>query len=257
MRSNRLAWAACLLLVGAGGCACPAPATPPPPLSARQIYEQHHELVAEDRPNLLITRRPSFRSQYYLELAAALQALPQADAEKQLQAWAKSGSYDEEVIILCCMLWVGELGEPLERVAGAKNSGFSFAAVNLGNRYGIGATKAEDWPDWPLKIVDGVPFLIAAKFAGALSRPVTPNVQSGPSMAQNYLTYCLTRGRWTTQRYRTVDLAARQQVLDKLLKSSVWNRKLLDQEVKVLEYEITDEVPSEPLYYSKNGRLDE
>jgi len=238
------------MLGGLGSCASP------PRLTDREINEQHHRQVIAERPNLLMTQRPVFRGLYYLELAEALQAMPRAESESQLKAWAESGNYEREVVILCVMLFINQDGGPLKRAFRLNFFGFSHAAVSITNGYGLGATKAEDWPDWPLAMVDGVPFLLAANFAAPYSGPWVHQTEPPPPLALNYLKYCVAEGHWTTHTYSTVNMAVRQQALDKLLKSPVWKRNLREGEIKYLNYQISDDAPGEPVYFFEDGRMD-
>lgn len=186
-----------------------------------------------------------FRSESCLELAAALQGLPRGEAETLLRHWADSGKYENEVIILCRMLFVAQDGRPLPRPPNREIfneviwvKGFSSVSAFHG-MYGLGATHGADWPDWPLALSDGVPFLVEANHIEVLTGP--PGIALRP-LSPVYLDYCLTAGGWTAHRYAPVDSNIRQQALELLLHSPVWPRALNPGEIAYLTAQIHDGV---------------
>src|SRR5882724_8067295 len=79
----------------------------------------------------------SYRVAPYLEVACALQALPKDGAIAQLQKWADTRNYDQQVIILCRMLFEAK-------------DGSKFRRPMLGGPAFYGDTGMEDWPQEPI-----------------------------------------------------------------------------------------------------------
>jgi len=236
-----------LIFFGLSSCASPLPM---PSAEAQQGYAA---LVAD--------AGQGFRSKPYLELAMALQALPREQAIGQLQTWAKSEKNEQMVIVLCRLLWSGQGGEPLTKAPKYEIFGLGYWKNPFQNLFGIGGTHGSDWPDWPLAMIDGVPFWIEANRFGpgheeALAGPW--HTEPPPPLAQVYLNYCLKEGRWTSHSYKPMELAVRQRALDTLLKSPAWKRPLRDDEIKFLSNQITETAdPSAssvaPLFRDLNG----
>ncbi len=240
--------ATCALLLGLSGCAEVRP-------WATQSNDQYRAQIIAERPGELMAKLAgqTFRCQAYLELAEAIQALPKKDAEKQLREWAGSGKYSDEIVILCSMLFVGRDGAAIPTAT--KVGHFQGDSPgNFSSWRGIGTSNGPDWPDWPVALVDGIPFLIAADYnpflfewGGAWS------AEPGPQLAAVYLEFCLTQAQWTTHRYEPADSASRQRALGTLLKSPNWTRRLVDGEIKYLSYQITDDPPSAPVYLDERN----
>jgi hypothetical protein len=214
------------LLLGAGGCTVVEPSA-----EIRQL----DELAAGQTGQ-------TFRSKPYLEMAALLQAMPQKEAVDQLRRWAHSGKYETQVIVLCRMLFEDKDGGPLKLAPSQElfDNDHAMPQTSDHGLEGIGATRGSDWPDWPIAIVNGVPFLIEAKYNGVVSGPWSP--KPPPPFSPVYLDYCLREGRWTSHRYALADFAARQKALDALLQPGNWHRGFLfGDEIKHLTYQIADE----------------
>jgi hypothetical protein len=157
----------------------------------------------------------SYGASGYLDVANALQAQPRAIAIKQLEDWAKTGKYNDQIIILCRMLFE------------AKPHG-EFRRPMLGGFMFYGNTSEKDWPLEPITIVDDVPLKIVSGYF------LAGQAESGSA----YLAYCLKNTDWTNRRYQPSDEADIESALDKLLSSSIWKRPLNRDEVSNLTEQI-------------------
>lgn len=138
----------------------------------------------------------SYKVEPYVALATELQSLQKEEAVARLQQWAVSQKYDEQVIILCRMLF-----EP--------RPGVEFRRPMLGGPQFFGKTTMKDWPLEPITVIDDVPFLIVNTYVlGGVA-------EQGPT----YLNYCLSNANWTTRRYRAVSKVEIAAAFEKLLKS--------------------------------------
>jgi hypothetical protein len=214
-----------------------------------------------ERFNQWIVREQTeaFRSKPYIELAAMLQSMPRSEAENLLIERAASGKCDEQVVILCSMLFVDKNGSPFPGKSGMGLFSKYTSPKNINNQYGLGATRSGDWANWPIQIIDGVPFLVAAEHNASFADMW---LASAPSpLAPVYLQYCLSQGTWTSEHFTVADLTTRQRALNALVKSPIWKRALNDDEIKYLTYQIFEENDSStshaaPLYIGVDGRPD-
>ncbi len=239
-----LALASVLLLLGLGGCAGEEPWI--------ISHEPITSIEAQRLDNLMREEAgATFRSQHYLDLAAGLQALPQAEAENLLRTWSTNEKFEYGTIILCRMLFVDKDGGPMKRAPYLGLFIETSKTRPYEDMYGIGSTNGYDWPDFPVAMLNGIPFLIEADYEG----PITGTwfgPEGPPPLAPMYVKYCLTEGRWTQQRFTAEDPAARQLALAALLQSPKWKRPLLENEIQYLNYEIASEAgvnaPQMPVY---------
>jgi len=157
----------------------------------------------------------SYKVAPYVALATELQSLPKEEAIARLQEWAVSEKYDEQVIILCRMLF-----EP--------RPGVAFRRPLLGGPQFFGKTKMTDWPLEPITVIDDVPLLIVINYmlAGVAER------------APSYLNHCLSNANWTTRRFRTVSKAEIAAAFEKLLKSTPSNESQSDWEFELISKQI-------------------
>ncbi len=156
-----------------------------------------------------------FRSESYLEVAAALQALPEAERVAELRAWAARpgaipnlGEFDNQVIILCQMLF-----HSTNEIVGNNPANGDPLIVHV-PRENLGGP---DERFGSLTLVDGIPFAMPA--LGGSGR--------GPMRAGAYLENCLKVYQWTSLHYQPRPLKARQQALEILLKNYPWKPPFL------------------------------
>ena len=157
----------------------------------------------------------SYKVAPYVALATELQSLQKEEAIGRLRKWAVSQKYDEQVIILCRMLF-----EP--------RPGVEFRRPKLGGPQFFGKTTMKDWPLEPITVIDDVPFLIVIGYMlGGVA-------EQGPS----YLNYCLSSANWTTRRYRAVSKEEIAAAFKKLLKSTPSNEQQSEWELGLISKQI-------------------
>ncbi len=150
-----------------------------------------------------------FRIQPYLRAVAKLQALPERERALRLEEWAKSGRHDEQVIVLCRMLFEAR-------------EGGQFRRPMLGAPVFVGETTDADWPLEPIAVFQDVPICVVRGYMlGGQAEPATA-----------YLEYCLKSCRWTSRAYRELDDKTLEQRLDAFVKSNVWPRPLRASEIE-------------------------
>ena len=135
-----------------------------------------------------------FRIQPYLQAAVKLQAMEERDRVEWLTRHAKSGRYDEQVIVLCRMLFQakdgGEYGRPM-----------------LGAPQFVGKASGPAWPLEPIAVFKDVPIVVVRGYALA----------GHPESASSYLKYCLNTCRWTSRKYREIDDEELEKRLDEFV----------------------------------------
>jgi hypothetical protein len=148
-------------------------------------------------------------------MAMALQSLGRSAALDRLHAMAHDPRAGARVIVLARMLFVPRPGSELRRP-------WIGAANFLGN------TDYSDWPQEPIEIVDGVPFLIVPFY----------ELAGSPERDEKYLQYCEANGNWSDFQYRMKTIQQKRDALRKLLDSDRWKAPLRDSERKFLADQI-------------------
>jgi hypothetical protein len=168
----------------------------------------------------------AFHSNSYLEVAAALQAMPESKRVAQLRAWASvpnqnrpteifGGENFEQIMVLCHMLFVAPVGQAFPEPSGVHWNLLGKSPVPGG------APAAPEWPAMPVALVDGVPFFIACGWGNEhISRP------GEPSTALQFVEYCVKNLTWTSQHYQPADEQTLHKVLAELLASPAWKNPL-------------------------------
>ena len=161
-----------------------------------------------------------YRVDPYIKAAAHLQGLGQDRAVEALFALAGStraslGDGDDEVMVLCRLLFVPRPGKP-------------FRGPILGQPAFLGRTDASDWPLVPMDIVDGVPFCIVGGYMLA----------GTPELASQYLEYCVQECDWNSQTFTPKSSDEKQAAVEKLLASQKWKGGLDAQDKEYLEAQI-------------------
>ncbi len=152
-----------------------------------------------------------FRSESFLEVAAVLQALPEAQRVAKLQAWANDEAlgFRDQVIELCRMLFEPKPGQNF-RDPGSGVPVF----VGLGDGGVIALVKlGAQWPREPIALVNDIPFKVVRGYSIAGAAP-----ESAPS----YLKYCLDETLWTAHRYAPSSAESLQKALDRLVRETAW-----------------------------------
>jgi len=152
------------------------------------------EPALSDLPDLF-----DYKVDPYVRMAVALQSLDRPAALDKLHAMAReSPEPRDQVIVLARMLFVPRPGADLERPEGVFAHSIDYA-------HSIDDTH---WPQWPIEVVDGVPFLIAMPDPEIHGKWV-------PDAAEKYLQYCETSGDWSPFHY---SVRTKQQELEALAK---------------------------------------
>ncbi len=147
----------------------------------------------------------SYRVTPYLLVASELQTLSKKDAIAQLQQLADSRKHNEQVVILCRMLFEAK-----------ENS--EFRRPMLGGPQFYGNISLKDWPLEPITIIDNIPFKIVIGYM------LAGHAEEAPE----YLKYCLENAQWTNRIYAQRTKKDIDSAFQTLLKSNVW-KKPLDQ----------------------------
>ena len=113
-----------------------------------------------------------------LYAASFLQKLGEEKGGELLLEYAGTQKYDQEIIILCRMLYVPESGE-------------EFRRPMIGAAHFLAGTDYVDWPLEPIEIVDGVPFLVVQGYS----------LGGQPELAEMYLEYCFDNCKWNPINY--------------------------------------------------------
>lgn len=156
-----------------------------------------------------------FTSAPYVALAVQLQILGKDKGVAKLRGWAETRKHDEQVIVLCRMLF-----EP--------GKGGEFLPPRLGGPGFLAGTGAEDWPLEPIAIIDGIPFRIVTGYM------LAGEAEGGLS----YLDYCLAHTNWSIRRYRIVTDETIKAAFEKLKQSPKWKRPLTEWELSLLGKQI-------------------
>jgi len=146
------------------------------------------EPALSDLPDLF-----DYKVDPYIRMAVALQSMDRSAALNKLHAGVRKGSI--RVIVLARMLFVPRPGADLERPEGVL-------------AHAIDETR--HWPQWPIEVVDGVPFLIAMPDQEL-------HVKWVPDAEENYLQYCETHGDWSPFHYSVKTTLQKYEALTKLI----------------------------------------
>ncbi len=139
----------------------------------------------------------------YISTAARLQEMRREAACQALLQAAKTSRENQQIIVLCRMLFT-------------KRSGSEFRRPLIGGARFFGATDYPHWPLEPIELVDGVPFLITQGYVLA----------GVPEPAHAYLQYCMANCDWSTIRFREPTVTQKRGALAKLVASRKWKRPL-------------------------------
>lgn len=141
-----------------------------------------------------------YRVDPYIRAAVALQSLDRAAAISRLRGMAQHRHSPLSVIILCRMLFRRRRG-----------SDYAFRSPAIGVPAFIRGTE-DDWPLWPIELVEGVPFMIVWGYTiGGL-----------PESDESYLHYCEVNCDWTDVKYSLKTIQQKRDALGKLISSDKW-----------------------------------
>jgi hypothetical protein len=140
----------------------------------------------------------SYRADPFIQTAVALQGMGRKRAIRRLRA-LRGASHADNAIVLCRLLF-------------ARSDGHDFRAPLLGAPSFFGGSSVMDWPNCPIEIVNGVPFLITWGYQ--------LHGQSEP--LDSYLTYCENHCEWRRETFALCNDADKRGALEKLLVSTKW-----------------------------------
>jgi hypothetical protein len=164
-----------------------------------------------------------FKVYPYLKAAQSLQAMGKEKAGALLRDLATRELSRREwpytrTITLCRMLFQAK-----------PNSNFRRAYV--GAPFYFDGRTSKDWPQEPITIVDGVPFLVAESYilAGMPESPI------------RYVDFCLSDCDWADYRYESQSRKQQQKAMDKLLSGLKMSERLRNHAREFLETQISGE----------------
>jgi hypothetical protein len=161
-------------------------------------------------------RGQSYRVDPYISAAVKLQALGKNKAIHILRIAALDPEQAEtSIVVLCRMLFISKDED-------------DFRAPMLGGPHFLGGSRHADWPNSPIEIVDGVPFVIV--------RGYTLYGYAEPPTA--YLEYCIKECDWSRFEFKARSQAAKSKAVQTLLESPKWRRAIEDTEKEYLSSQI-------------------
>jgi len=180
----------------------------------------------------------------YLGLAATLQSLPREVVVARLRKWAalndsgiKACAFQVTMItaILIPMTTVNNGG----RDDGKKRAYTDLNLPGLGSPFYMGGTTFIDWPEFPIALVDNIPFLPIVGFL--LSGNVSVSTKTGNPLlpVSGFLENRLAHGTWNETKYNAHPTdEAMEAAFNKLINSKIWRSPLTVIERNEIEAEI-------------------
>jgi hypothetical protein len=161
-----------------------------------------------------------YKTDPYIHAAADLQAMGREAACQALLEFSQTnhGQRQIPVIVLCRMLFT------------QRGTNEFRPAIELYSS-GAGLTSKQDWPLFPIEIVDGIPFEVRYGGAGGSGG-------AGPPDGVFELRYCMTNLDWNTFKFHEPTAEEKQNALHKLISSNKWKRTLNTSELDFLSKQI-------------------
>ncbi|PKP04761.1 MAG: hypothetical protein CVU11_03350 [Bacteroidetes bacterium HGW-Bacteroidetes-6] len=157
----------------------------------------------------------NYKCEPYLDLASYVQSLEPTQAIFVLTECAKTGKFEDQMIVLTKMLFESKNDSPFRRPM-------------IGGAIFLGNTTYDDWTSEPIEIINNVPFLITrGYFIGGL-----------PESSLHYLEYCMENGVWTAVVYKTKTEDELNAALKTLLNGSKWKKELSKDDVDFFKNQI-------------------
>jgi len=148
-----------------------------------------------------------FKIAPYLSVAKSLQDVGSEAAIGRLRIWADTQKHEDQVIILCRMLF--EAKKDME-----------FRRPMIGGAAFFGRTDYSDWPLEPIDIYDEVPILITSGYM----------LGGEPEPSGRYLDYCVNSCDWKKTRYSLRSSEELETVIKKWLAQRNWSATLSEQD---------------------------
>jgi hypothetical protein len=144
-----------------------------------------------------------FKIEPYLNVAGSLQKEGKEKAIQRLRSWADSRQHEDQVIILCRMLF-----EPKDQQ--------EFRRPRIGGPSFFGGTGFNDWPLEPIAVHEGVPILITHGY----------RLAGEPESSQDYLRYCIDHCSWRPVPYTARTSEELKKIVAQWLSKQKWPRPL-------------------------------
>ena len=140
-----------------------------------------------------------FKIAPYLSVAKYLQEEGRDKAILRLRSWADTGKHEDQVVILCRMLFEAKKGT-------------EFRRPRIGGAAFLGGTDYPDWPLEPIDIYESVPILITYGYM----------LGGVPEASVRYLDFCVESCDWRQARYSVRSHEELKEIVAKWLISRKW-----------------------------------
>ena len=141
-----------------------------------------------------------FKIAPYLDVAGSLQKEGKKKAVKHLRSWADSGQHEDQVIILCRMLF-----EPKKQQ--------EFRRPLIGDPSFFGGNH---WPLEPIAVYEGIPILVTHGYV----------LDEAAESSRDYLQYCVDRCSWRQAPYSARAPEELKKIVDQWLSKQKWPQSL-------------------------------
>jgi len=183
------------------------------------IANNYNDTDKKELENLLINcndlQYGNYKVQPYIETAVFLQNKNSSDAIALLKYFAGIYKYENQLHVLCKMLF-------------QKKESKDFRRPLIGAASFFANTDYIDWEKEPIEIIDGVPFLITRGYSLA----------GKAETALMYIEYCEKNCDWNEFIYTTKTYSEIENALEKILKSSKWKNNLSALEIEFFRNQI-------------------
>jgi hypothetical protein len=158
-----------------------------------------------------------YRVTPYIRTAMSLQQMGQKRACLDLMRLAKRNDDAEQIYVLCRMLF-------------SQRPSAEFRPPGIGEPVFLGGSDWTNWPNQPIEIVNGVPFLVtwSYKIFGQIEPPA------------DYLAYCMTNCNWNKLVFVLKNKEELHLALNTLTNSPKWKRPLTPHELEILQSQINE-----------------
>ena len=140
-----------------------------------------------------------FKIAPYLSVAKSLQDQGRERAIQRLQSWADTRKHENQVVILCRMLFEAKTGQ-------------EFRRPRIGGAAFLGGSGYPDWPLEPIAIYEHVPILITYGYS----------LGGVPEFSGNYLRFCVDNCNWRQACYSVRSAEELKKIVAKWLTERKW-----------------------------------
>ena len=139
----------------------------------------------------------------YLRVAQDLQDRGKDVAVEKLRGWASTGEYEDQVFVLCRMLFVSRDKK-------------KFRRPGIGGTHFFGGTDYKDWPLEPIAIHKDVPILITYEYF----------LFGRAELSLSYVDYCAKECDWSKNQFKVLDRKVIAATVDDWLARRKWPEEL-------------------------------